>query len=220
MTKNELASHIDATLVRNNHTLTEIDDLITKAKQYHFASVFILPCYTQYVAQHLAGTGVLTGGVIGFPWGGECTESKVFEAKLNLKLGAQEMDMVINLGFLLSGKYEAVRDDIRAVKDAIGDIPLKCILECAELNDNMIVRGAELIMKGGADYLKTATGFNGTASLEQVRLIKSVIGNDLRLKVAGGIRDLKSAEAFIGAGANRLGIGYLNAVSILDSIEA
>jgi deoxyribose-phosphate aldolase len=219
MNRTQLARTIDATLVQNNHTLTEITAAIEVAEKYQVASVITLPCYTGLVAGKLANSRVLTGGVLGFPWGGECTEVKVYEALRGVKDGAQELDMVLNLGWLTSGEYAAVVADIKAVKDAIGDVPLKVIIEAPILDEKGITTAAELVMKSGAEYVKTATGFHGPATLDHVRLIKSVVGDDLLIKASGGIRSAEAAEAFLHAGVSRLGIGIASAVRILESIE-
>jgi deoxyribose-phosphate aldolase len=219
MNREELARAIDLTLVKNNHTISEIAEAIEVAEKYQVASVISMPCYTRLVAGQLANSQVLTGGVLGFPWGAECTEVKVYEALRGIKDGSEELDMVMNLGLLASGEYDAVLADIKAVKDAIGQIPLKVIIETPLLDDKGITKAAELVMRSGAEYIKTATGFNGTATLEHVRLLKSVVGDDLLIKAAGGIRTAKAAEACIKAGASRLGIGFRTAAPILESIE-
>jgi len=219
MNRSELASRIDATIVRNNHTLSEVDFLVESAKKYHFACVFTLPCYMDDVARRLAGTGVHTGGVMGFPSGGEFTETKIFETKKSIELGAEELDMVINIGWLLSGRYDDVKDEIRRIKDVAGELPVKCIIEMSLLKEDEIRRACELISEAGADYVKTGTGWFGGATLEGVKLLKSIVGNDLHIKAAGGIRDLDTALSFIDAGAYRLGIGVNSAVEILGAME-
>ena len=217
--RTQLARTIDATLVQNNHTMAEIMAAIDAAEKYQVASLITLPCYTSLVAGKLANSRVMTGGVLGFPWGGECTEVKVFEALKVIRDGAKELDMVLNLGWLASGEYDAVVDDIKAVKEAIGDTPLKVIIEAPILDEEGITKAAEIVIDSGAEYIKTATGFHGPATLQQVVLIKSVVGNDLLIKASGGIRTAEVAEAFIDAGASRLGIGMRSAIQILESIQ-
>lgn len=221
MTKKELASFIDATLVQNVNTLEEVDKLTSLTKKYEFASIFTLPSYTAFAAQKLAllGTSTLVGGVAGFPWGGETRETKVFEATNGIRHGAQEMDMVINLGYFFSGKYDEVCDEIKAIKDAIGDVTLKCIIEAPLLNEYQIRKATELVIQGGGNYVKTGTGFNGAATIEMVKIMKSVTVDDILIKAAGGIRTWKDAAALLAAGADRLGIGGFKAAAILDGGE-
>lgn len=219
MNRSELASYIDATIVKNDHTYADVERLIENAKKYKFACTFMLPCYIKDVAKGLKGTSVKTGGVTGFPSGGDLTDVKVYGAKKAVENGAQEIDMVINLGWLLSGYYDRVEDDIKAVKDALEDIPLKCIIESPMLSEDNIRRASDLVVSAGADYVKTATGWFGLTKVSDVEIIKSQIGDAALIKAAGGIRSAQDAYAMIAAGANRLGIGLDNAVYILESIE-
>ncbi len=219
MNRKRLAAYIDATLVKNNHTISEINAATEVAEKYQVASVISMPCYTHLVAERLKNSPVMTGGVLGFPWGAECTEVKICEALKGIEDGAEELDMVMNIGWLASGEYSAVLADIKAVKDAIGGVPLKVIIEAPILDEKKIAKAAELVMKSNAEYIKTATGFNGATTLEHVHLIKSVVGDDLLIKAAGGIRTAAEAGAFIDAGASRLGIGISSVIPILESNE-
>lgn len=212
----ELASHMDATQVQSNVTEKDIDDLIKQSVKYGFAAAFVLPCYMNHVKMGLDGTRVHTGGVVGFPSGGELTETKLYETRQNIALGAEEVDMVINVGWLLSGKYDWVRDEIKAVKDITGNIPLKCIIEISLLPEDYAKRACELVIEGGGDYVKTATGWVAPTTLDQVKLIKSVVGDRVYIKAAGGIRSRQTALDFLEAGAHRLGISVRNAVKILQ----
>ena len=218
MQKSDFTSVVDLAMIRNNHTRSKVKEMTDAAVRYGFSSVITLPCYTQFVAQQLEGTNVMTGSVIGFPFGGELCKTKIYEAKCNIENGAEEIDMVINLGLLASGEYSAVEDEIRAIKDAIGNIPLKCIIECATLEDDVIKKTVELLVRGGADYIKTATGLQETATLEQVKLLCKLAGDRIKVKVAGGIRNKATAETLLSMGVSRLGIGYTHAISILQSI--
>ena len=215
----EMAASIDATMVQAAHDLKQIDELIAAAREYRFACCFVLPCYFCYVKEGLEGSGVHNGMAIGFPSGGETKDSKLFQAREAVALGADEIDMVINLGFLLSGKEDAVIDEIRAIKDVVCERPLKCIIEAGLLSDDMIRRASLCVVKGGAEYVKTATGWHQPTTLEQVRLIRETIGDAALIKAAGGIRTREAAEALIAAGASRLGIGLKSAREILDSMR-
>jgi len=219
MKQYELAQMLDVTLVRNNNTMEEINDLIKSAKQYSFACVFSMPCYLQHVHDSLKNNSTHAGGVIGFPSGGEFTEIKLAETKANIAAGADELDMVINLGWLLSRNFDACEDEIKRIKDAAQEKPLKCIIEISCLDEYFAKKACELILKAGADYVKTGTGWFGPATLEQVRLIKSVVGNDIYIKAAGGIRDLETIERFKAEGVHRMGISLKSAVKILKQAE-
>ncbi len=218
MTKKELASMIDITMVQNYHTRSEVEGLAETAKQYGCAAVFVMPCYTRLIHEHLAGSGVCTGGTAGFPDGAATTEIKLLEAKDSLANGAEELDMVINIGWLKSGMYDQVREEVRRLKDLVEERPLKCIIEINDLTEDEARRASLLVVEGGADYVKTSTGWRGGTKLEHVRLIRQTIGEAAKIKAAGGIRSLETAESFVLAGASRLGIGSESAVKILESM--
>ncbi len=219
MTPYELAQYLDVTLVRNTHRQSEIESLIEQAKRFKFACVFTLPCYLKQVVQGLKGSGVHSGGTAGFPSGGEFTETKLFETKMSFCIGADEMDVVINLGWLLSGHYAAVLDELKCIREAAEDKTLKCIIEIGCLDDYSAKKACELVLQAGADYIKTGTGWFSPATIEQVRLIKSVVGNDISIKAAGGIRDLEFVEALKAEGVKRIGISLQSAVYILSKMH-
>lgn len=219
MFRQELASMIDVTMVQNHHTREEILQLTDMARQYRCAAVFVLPCYTELISRQLSGSGVRVGGVTGFPDGGITTAAKLFEAEDALANGAEEVDMVINLGWLKSGMDKAVEDEVASIKKLVGSRPLKCIIEVNDLTEDEIKRASLLVVSGGADYVKTSTGWRGGTKLEHVNLIRDAIGDTAKIKVAGGIRDLDTALAFIDAGASRLGIGFEGACRILQEAE-
>jgi deoxyribose-phosphate aldolase len=206
---------MDVTLVKNVHTEDEIKLLIESARKYNFACVFTLSCYLKQVVDGLKGSGVHAGGPVGFPSGGEFTEIKVAEAKRSLELGADELDLVINLGWMMSGKYDAVLDELRRVREAAEDKPLKCIVEISCLDEYNAKKACELVVKSGADYVKTGTGWFAPATIEQVRLIKSVVGDAVHIKAAGGVRTKEAIEAFKAEGVYRVGIGLSSALDVL-----
>jgi deoxyribose-phosphate aldolase len=217
MNKKDLARMMDISLVTNMNTLEEIDALILTAKKYRCASVFIMPCYLEYAATKLADySDVLIGGVMGFPHGMDFTQIKVAQTKQNIELGADELDMVINLGLLLSGEHARVKDDIKACVDVCAGRPVKCIIETPLLSKDNIKKASELVVAAGAAYVKTGTGFYGATTLEHVKVIKSVVGGDALIKVAGGVRTREQISAFIDAGAVRFGIGLKSAINILE----
>lgn len=220
MTEKELAAMIDITMVQNHHTRQEIEGLTDTARKYGCAAVFVMPCYTKLISERLSGSGVCAGGVSGFPDGAATTEIKLLEAQDCLKNGADELDMVINIGWLKSGMDREVREEIRRLKDVVGEQPLKCIIEINDLTEDEAKRASLLVVEGGADFVKTATGWRGSTKLEHIQLIRSTIGDAAKIKAAGGIRTLETAESFIAAGASRLGIGAEAAIRILESIPA
>ena len=197
---------IDHTLLAQDADEKKIDKLIAEAKEHDFASVCVNTCWTKKCAEALKDTDVNVCVVVGFPLGAMDTKSKAFEAKTAVEDGADEIDMVINVGWLKSGRYSDVENDIREVKKACGDKHLKVIIECCLLTDEEKVKACQLSQKAGADFVKTSTGFSKSgATVEDVRLMRKTVGNSLGVKAAGGIRDGKTAVAMIEAGASRLG---------------
>jgi len=219
MTKAQIAKMLDVTLVRNCNTIDEIDQLISTAKEHDYACVFAMQCFYDRVKAGLAGTDVHVGGIIGFPSGCGFTDMKLAEARKNVEIAADEVDMVINLSMMLSGKYDVVRDEIRAIKDILGETPLKCIIEMHTLGDDLAKKAAELVVEGGADYVKTGTGWFAPTTVEDVKMLKSVVGDSVYIKAAGGIRDLATVEAMAAEGAYRCGVGLSSALSILKEAE-
>ena len=197
---------IDHTLLAQDADEKKIDKLIAEAKEHDFASVCVNTCWTKKCAEALKDTDVNVCVVVGFPLGAMDTKSKAFEAKTAVEDGADEIDMVINVGWLKSGRYSDVENDIREVKKACGDKHLKVIIECCLLTDEEKVKACQLSQKAGADFVKTSTGFSKSgATVEDVRLMRKTVGNSLGVKAAGGIRDGKTAVAMTEAGASRLG---------------
>ena len=197
---------IDHTLLAQDADEKKIDKLIAEAKEHDFASVCVNTCWTKKCAEALKDTDVNVCVVVGFPLGAMDTKSKAFEAKTAVEDGADEIDMVINVGWLKSGRYSDVENDIREVKKACGDKHLKVIIECCLLTDEEKVKACQLSQKAGADFVKTSTGFSKSgATVEDVRLMRKTVGNSLGVKAAGGIRNGKTAVAMIEAGASRLG---------------
>ena len=197
---------IDHTLLAQDADEKKIDKLIAEAKEHDFASVCVNTCWTKKCAEALKDTDVNVCVVVGFPLGAMDTKSKAFEAKTAVEDGADEIDRVINVGWLKSGRYSDVENDIREVKKACGDKHLKVIIECCLLTDEEKVKACQLSQKAGADFVKTSTGFSKSgATVEDVRLMRKTVGDSLGVKAAGGIRDGKTAVAMIEAGASRLG---------------
>jgi deoxyribose-phosphate aldolase len=201
-----VARMVDHTLLKPNATQDEVAKLCEEARKYCFASVCINPSYVAYSSQLLQGSGVKVCTVIGFPLGSTTSTVKAVEARDAIANGADEIDMVINVGALKSGNDAVVYEDIKAVREATRGRVLKVILETALLSDEEKVRACVMSKKAGADFVKTSTGFGGGgATVEDVKLMRQTVGPLMGVKASGGIRDTKAAEAMIAAGATRLG---------------
>ena len=201
-----IASYIDHTVLAADATRERIEKLCAEAKQWHFASVCVNTCWTAFCADQLKGSGVNVCSVVGFPLGAMSTRAKAFEAKAAVDDGADEIDMVINIGWLKDGRDDLVENDIREVKCACGDKHLKVIIETCLLTEEEKVRACELSVKAGADFVKTSTGFStGGAKAEDVALMRKTVGPEIGVKASGGIRTYEDALKMIEAGANRLG---------------
>lgn len=220
LTQSQLAKYMDHTLLKADATLDGIDRVVAEAKQFGCASVCVNPFWVPYVARLLDGSGVATCTVVGFPLGASSTASKVFETTDAIANGADEIDMVINIGELKAGHAELVREDIRAVAEAThaGGKLLKVIIECCLLTDDEKRLACLLCAEAGADFVKTSTGFStGGATIADVTLMRECVGPDFGVKAAGGIRTLADAYAMIEAGASRLGVSA--AASILAELD-
>ena len=202
-----IASYIDHTYLKPQGTDTEISALCSEAREYGFYSVCVNSCWIPLCRKLLEGSSVRIAAVIGFPLGAMISEAKAFEAEKAKKAGADELDMVINIGFLKAGKFGEVLNDIRGVADVCSqDVLLKVIIENCLLTDEEKVRACKIAVDAGADFVKTSTGFNGDgATLEDVALMRKTVGPDIGVKAAGGVRTYDDAAAMIEAGATRIG---------------
>jgi len=215
LTKEQLAKTIDQTLLNPIATSKDIEQLCINAKKYHFAAVCINPAYIAQAKKILADTDVKVCAVVGYPLGANTIETKVFEARDNVKKGAGELDMVINLGAVKSGNYEYVEREIKIVVNVIRreqiaeynrHINIKAIIETAILTRDEIKKVCAIIERSGADFVKTSTGFGVKgAELDDVRLIREIVTRNTGVKASGGIRTFRDAQALIDAGATRLG---------------
>lgn len=197
---------IDHTLLKADSVKSQFDQLLDEAKEFDFASVCVNPSWVSYCAKELKGTDVKVCTVVGFPLGATTAETKAFETQNAIANGADEIDMVINIGLLKQGDYQAVEDDIRAVVEASGDKLVKVIIETCLLNDEEKVKACQLSVAAGADFVKTSTGFSTAgANVSDVKLMRQTVGPDIGVKAAGGTRSLEDAAAFINAGATRIG---------------
>ena len=198
--------YIDHTVLKATTTESDIIKLCNEAKQYNFYAVCVNGCYVNLAKEHLKGTDVSIAAVIGFPLGAMSKEAKVFEAEKCIADGANEIDMVLNIGFLKDGRYEEVEEEIREIKEAIGDNELKVIFENCYLTKDEIEVASQLAVNAKADFVKTSTGFGtGGATFEDVEIMKSIVGDKAQIKAAGGVRDLETAQKYIDMGVTRLG---------------
>lgn len=201
-----IASIIDHTILKANATKVDVKKVCDEAKKYNFKSVCVNSCYSEFVSQQLAGTDVDVCTVVGFPLGAMNTVSKAFETKRAVELGADEIDMVINVGALRDKEFEFVLNDIKAVVKASGKALVKVILETCLLTKEEIVKACELSKEAGADFVKTSTGFStGGATVEDIALMRKTVGTEMGVKASGGVRTREDAEAVISAGATRIG---------------
>ena len=205
MTREEILSHVDHTLLKPEATWPQIQTLCDEAIANHTASVCINTCYVKQAVEYMAGR-IPVCCVVGFPLGAMDTASKAFEAKTAIENGASEVDMVINIGRLKNKEYDAVREDIRAVKQAVGDKILKVIIETCLLTEEEKIKMCEIVTESGADFIKTSTGFStGGATFDDIALFAKHVGKNVKIKAAGGISSMEDAERFIELGASRLG---------------
>ncbi len=201
-----LAGFIDHTLLSPTATRADIVKVCEEARKFHFASVCVNSTWIGLVAQLLAGSRVMPICVVGFPLGAMATASKASETRQAIAEGAHEIDMVINIGWLKGGDWDAVYDDIRAVIDAAAGRPVKVILETTLLNRDEKIAGSAISKAAGAAFVKTSTGFGGGgATAEDVALMRAVVGASVGVKASGGMRSADDARKMIAAGANRLG---------------
>ncbi len=209
ISREELAKIIDHTLVKPTATRDDVVKLCREAEKHGFGCVCVNPTYVSLAAKLLKGTRVKVCSTVGFSFGATLPEVKAFEAEKTVENGATEIDMVINISALKSGDYETVKRDIKAVVDVKRLNPnlkvAKVIIETGYLTNEEKVIACKLAKEAGADFVKTSTGFVGGATVEDVRLMRKTVGENMGVKAAGGIRTLQQALAMIEAGANRIG---------------
>lgn len=204
----DLHRYIDHTLLKPEATATDIDRICSEAREHNFASVMINPAWVKRAASNLKGTDVKVGTVVGFPSGAHTPEVKALETRQAIRNGADEIDMVINIGALKSGQYDLVRTDIARVTDAAREsgATTKVIIEAALLTDEEKVIASRLAQQAKADFVKTSTGFaSGGATVYDVALMRAAVGPEMGVKAAGGIRSAEDVEEMIAAGATRIG---------------
>ncbi len=218
MDTKKILSMVDHTLLLQTSTWEEIRALCDDAIHYGTASVCIPPCFVQQAKEYV-GNQMKICTVIGFPNGNHTTATKVFETIDAINNGADEIDMVINVGMLKAKNYDYVLNEIREIKDACGDKILKVIIETCLLTDEEKIRMCEIVTESGADFIKTSTGFStGGATFDDIALFAEHVGEKVKIKAAGGISSMEDAEKFIALGASRLGTSRI--VKIVKGSEA
>lgn len=221
----KLNKYIDHTLLKPDTQQEQIEKLIEEAREYDFASVCVNPTWVSFAAEGLRDTDVKVCTVIGFPLGANTPAVKAFEARDAIKNGADEVDMVINIGALKSQNLVLVEEDIAAVVEASGDTLVKVIIEACLLTDEEKVVACQLAKAAGADFVKTSTGFStGGATVHDVALMRKAVGPDMGVKASGGARSYEDAVAFIEAGATRIGassgVAIMTGVAIMKGEKA
>jgi deoxyribose-phosphate aldolase len=203
---NTIASKIDHTILKADAQRHQIIEYCRQAKEQGFASVCVNPCHVPLVAAELKGSNVKVCTVIGFPLGADSSDTKAYAAGIAVKEGAQEIDMVINIGALKDGDHDYVEKDIKKVVEASGDALVKVIIETCYLTDEEKIQACKLAVKAGAHFVKTSTGF-GTAgaAADDVRLMKEIVGEGIGVKASGGVRSYQEAMDMLNAGADRIG---------------
>ncbi|WP_105148881.1 deoxyribose-phosphate aldolase [Streptococcus suis] len=215
----KLNKYIDHTILKPETTQEQVEKILAEAKEYNFASVCVNPTWVTLAAESLKDSDVKVCTVIGFPLGANTPAVKAFETKDAISNGADEIDMVINIGALKTGNYDLVLEDIKAVVAASGDKLVKVIIEACLLTDDEKVKACQLSQEAGADYVKTSTGFStGGATVADVALMRKTVGPDMGVKASGGARSYEDAIAFIEAGASR--IGASSGVAIMNGAQA
>ncbi len=217
--KKNVAGIIDHTLLKQNASKAQIEKICQEARDYAFASVCVNPCYVKLCAELLKDSPVNVCTVIGFPLGANTSSVKAFEAKDAIENGADEVDMVINVGALKSGDWDYVKQDIEAVVKAAGGTLVKVIIETCLLSDEEKTRVCRLAREAGADFVKTSTGFStGGATPQDVALMRAAVGPDMGVKASGGIHTAEEAVACIHAGATRLGVSA--GIAVVNGLES
>jgi deoxyribose-phosphate aldolase len=224
LTREQLAKTIDQTLLRPVATVSDVQGLCISAKKNHFAAVVVNPSYVAVAKRILSGSDVKVCSVVGYPMGSNTIETKVFEARDNVKKGADELDVVINLGMIKSGNFSYIEKEIGVIVSVIRreqmaeynkQINIKIVIEAGALEKKEIIEICKIVEVSGADFIKTATGFgNRGAELDDVRLIREIVTRNIGVKAAGGIKSFKDAQALIDAGATRLGTS--SGLNIID----
>jgi deoxyribose-phosphate aldolase len=216
-----LEKYFDHTILSPDATKEAVKKICDEAKEYNFFSVCVNPYYVAYVNDALDGTAVKVTSVIGFPLGASITKVKALEATEAINHGADEIDMVLNISALKNKKFDYVLNDIKAVKEACGEHVLKVIIETCLLDDEEKIKACKLAKEAGADFVKTSTGFStGGATVEDVKLMRQTVGDQMVVKASGGIRSKEKAYKMIDAGATRIGASSSAKIMKEEKVES
>ncbi len=217
----DLGRMIDASALARDAAYRDVDNLALACRKYGFICAYSWPAYTQYLKEKLKGTETGFGGAVAYPSGLEPTVIKAAQTEYFLGLGVKELDMVMNIGWLKSKRYNEVVSDIRTVKEACGSVPLKVIIEAMLLSDEEIADACKCVVEGGADYVKSGTGFcKEPTTFHHMEIMKKAVDGRIKLKVAGGVRMLDTMMRMYKMGAVRFGIGVSSAISIIEEARA
>jgi deoxyribose-phosphate aldolase len=221
ITYQQFAKMIDASALKIDTSYDDFHALVNACKKYRFGCAFIWPAYSAELGEALKGTVTEFGTSLAFPSGQEPTEIKVHQARYFTSLGADQVDMVMNVGFLKSGKYDQVKADIAAVREATKYTSLKVIIEAMLLNDEEISKACEIVADCGANYVKSGTGFSAApTTLHHIAVMKKTVGNRCKIKAAGGIRSLDTLVKMHSLGVTQFGIGLNSAIAVAEEAIA
>ena len=220
LTAREIARLTDISAVRTGHGESEIRDMVDSARRHGFFAVHVLPCWVSFLRTLLESSPeIIAGAPVGFPAGANRTDIKVAEAQALVLDGVQEMDMMLNVGKLRSGDRRYILEEIREIVGAAGEVPVKVIIEAPLLTGDQIKIACDLCIQGGAAFVKTSTGWMPKGStIEMIRLIAGHVGSAIKVKVAGGIRDIRTVVAMRRLGVERFGINLHTAVQIVTAV--
>jgi deoxyribose-phosphate aldolase len=218
LTEKEIAKMIDLSCVQTVSSKADIEEMVVAARKYKFGQVSVLQCFIPYTRQLLNGApDIHVVGNVSFPSGSDSTSLKVVQAKEMIAAGCDEIDMVMNIGKLRSGELAEVEEDVRAVIQTVHPLPLKVIIEIMCLTRDEVQQACAICLRAGASFVKTGTGWaaRGT-TLEDVRLVKSIVGDQIKIKASGGIRDLDRLVEMYQAGARRFGVNLKSGIQIVE----
>jgi deoxyribose-phosphate aldolase len=218
----EIAKMIDLSCVRTKSSKSDIEQMVDAALKYGFGQVSVLQCFIPYTRTLLKSTDkVRVVGNVSFPSGSDSTTFKVIQAREMLLAGCDEIDMVMNIGMLRSGELEEVESDVRAVIETAHPIPVKVIIEIMDLTTEETLQACGICLRSGASFVKTGTGWaqRGT-TLDDVRLVKSIVGDQIKIKASGGIRDLSTLVEMYKAGASRFGVNLRSGIQIVEECQS
>lgn len=212
---------VELSAVKSHHSEADVHQLVKNAKEYQCGVIQTLPTNTTLARELLPkGHPILVGGNVGFPTGGQSTAIKVAETKELVYIGCDEIDVVMNIPKLLSGKYHYVLSDIKAIVENANGLPVKVIIEVDCLDNEQIKRACDLLIEAGAAYVKTSTGWVGAgATIENIKIIKRLVGDSVKIKASGGIRDLATVLTMIDLGVSRFGIRMSCFISIYEELQ-